>query len=274
VRRQNESESVDESAAMNTTQSVFTGNVVMAVLLCIALGAICILSVVALCYIRRSRKSAETVSTLEMNVRTRGPGTVSRSDSKYLGIIEMLKECDPDDWESYLDAFRAQKLNDDSLRLFPCDPGDDTAAIWKELIPPIGVRMAFKRKWAEHLKLDGDSNGTTPGGLDIATPDTADMDLEEAECEGQGNQTGYGQEEDVVPPMDGDHDGAMPFAQRQSDIAPPHPSRDAVTLQKASDPAPGNMYHDQLEEEEENDDDEAMYRHSVHRQRTRGSFKE
>merc|ERR1712032_344687 len=128
----------------------------MIVLLCIALSAMCILSGAALCYIRRNRKkeSAETESTLaiEMDVRTRGPGsTVStlQSESKYKRIIEILKECDPDDWGLYLAVFRAQKLNDDSLRLFPCDPDDDTVAIWKELIPPIGVRMAFKRKWAE-----------------------------------------------------------------------------------------------------------------------------
>ena len=151
-------------------------------------------------------------------------------------------------------------MNDESLRLFPCNPGDDTEFIWKELIPQIGVRMAFKKKWAVELEHDGDPSHVTPGGMDslgMATPDTRDMDLEEADCE--GNETKF-DNSPVVPPIDGN---AMAYA----DVALPAAPGDVVELQGSTVGAPGNS-------NESGDEDDEMYRPSVQRRQTRGSFRE
>merc|ERR1719361_2670636 len=160
------------------------------------------------------------------------PGSIARptrastiDDSyKYERIIEILKECDPDDWESYLAAFKNEKLTDATLKLIPCDATNDSEAMWKELIPQIGIRLAFKKQWSEENRGDGmatpgvDTPGRTSPGMTIKYEgqgneseqdideavlghNTRDMDLAEPECE--GNETKF---DDPVVPGGGDAD--------------------------------------------------------------------
>jgi len=265
-----DTESNANSSGMNTAQSEGIG--ILEIALIIAVVVICVLLVVVSLYIRKSKQSSKDLSTLEMTVRTRGPGSVTVSDSKYQRIIEILKECDPEDWSSYLDAFKAEKLNDETLRLFPCDAANDEEAIWKQLIPQIGVRVAFKRKWAVELEHDGHR---TPGGLEItpgtathygtaeekephiASPDTSDVDL--AEPEREGNETNFG-DSPVVPQMDGD-----PMGMAFSDIALPAAPNNVMALHGHTGGAPGNG------NESDDDFEEEMYRPSIERRQTRGS---
>ena len=85
-------------------------------------------------------------------------------DERYSRIIVILRECDIDRWEDYLENFKREMVTDKALEFMNCDPKDDEQQIWKELLPQFGVRVIFKTLWNERHGLGHDRNVTT-GGL-------------------------------------------------------------------------------------------------------------
>ena len=158
------------------------------------------------------------------------PPQTEADDSKYSIIIHLLKQCDPDDWRQYLAAFKAEKLTDQTLRHLPCDPNDDTQPIWKELLPPMGIRVAFKTDWKQQLEW-GDSNFN--GELKNEFTDKFDNEFkenmevhevdeeEEVEILDNDHVTPFEPEEPVLPPdveekeMDGNYGLELAEAPRQ-----------------------------------------------------------
>eukprot|EP01084_Bolivina_argentea_P064670 117914_1 len=61
-------------------------------------------------------------------------------DRFYKGIERILKKCDSDEWEQYLDNFKKHKVTDVRLKLI-----NDDDEIWNILIPEYGVRIEFKQ---------------------------------------------------------------------------------------------------------------------------------
>jgi len=256
---------------------------------------------VVLLYLKKKKQTTDELATLAMTTvdsrsvqpefatRTRmGPGSVAGrtrtstvdDDYRYERIIEILKECDPDDWESYLMAFKKEKLTDDTLKLIPCDSSDDAEAIWKGLIPQMGMRLAFKKLWEKELEHDGATPGkTTPGatvikyaesekvevqlagGGQIDRRNTSDMNLEEPECE--GNETKF---DDALPQH---NDGiAAPAVEPDVIALQVEPPRAAFAMGTAGGPS---SYDDMKMVDNESDDEENMYRPGLGRQETRGA---
>ena len=115
--------SVDESG-LGTAVEIALG---------VALCTVCCFLVIVLVYIKRKKSTTDDLSVLAMTAvdsksvqpqfatPTRmAPGSVAQpiatrgadDNYKYERIIEILKECDPDDWETYLTAFKNEKLTD------------------------------------------------------------------------------------------------------------------------------------------------------------------
>merc|ERR1711974_343182 len=91
------------------------------------------------------------------------PGTpkmaLSRS-TEYPQIIEIIKECDADNWGDILQNFEREKVTDKAMGFLDCDPKDDSQEIWKDLLPQLGVRVMFKTKWNDRIRT------TTTAGMD------------------------------------------------------------------------------------------------------------
>ena len=304
---------------------------VVEIALGVALFTVCLFLFAVLFYLKKKKQTTDDLATLAMtnldsksmtpdgDTRTRmGPGSVAKptmnrrqsmfmDDSNYERIIEILKECDPEEWESYLSAFKNEKLTDDTLKLIPCDSADDSDAIWKQLLPQLGIRLAFKKQWSEQLADDplATPGGPTPGTVikyaedanveleevddQVLGRDTRNMDLEEEpECE--GNETNFG-DAPAGPQGDGDDmemvyaDAALPAEAKEPD--------DVVALQEAAPraayegggPPPGNFkrgvtydYNSNAlvsNESDDDEDEENMYKPSgVPRQKTKGQFEE
>ena len=141
-------------------------------------------------------------------------------DSRYSIIIHLLKKCDPDDWYSYFTKFLAEKLTDQTLRHLPCDPNNDAEPIWRDLIPPMGVRVAFKRNWSRQLEMETkhETKGQTqntfesdeaelantmtrrlPSVPDLPKSPATPLDTAELDVDVEGNETRLDDEEPVVP---------------------------------------------------------------------------
>ena len=289
----------------------------MEIALGVSLAVICVFLIVVLFYVKK-RKTTDELAVLEMQsysnqsnksnsnaegavtTRTRmGPGGVAaptrtstaNDNHKYERIIEILKECDPDDWESYLSAFKREKLTDATLKLIPCDTGNDSEEFWKQLLPQMGMRLAFKTQWKKVLQ---EVEKATPGGpgtiikyaenvnLEEAkedeVKDTKDMDTAEPECE--GNETRY---DDAAALPQGDGDG---FEMVYAEAALPAEPDDVVALQ---DEPPRPAYAARSGQEpnfergvtyeynandlagDDSDDEENMYNPGLARRQTRGA---
>ena len=289
----------------------------------VALGAtlavICVFLVAVIFFIKK-KKTTDELAVLEMNLsnksnsnsegtmatpgRTRmGPGSVAQStrgstddNYRYERIIEILKECDPEDWETYLQAFKKEKLTDEALKLIPCDGGADSEAFWCQLLPQIGVRLAFKKEWKQELQ----GMESTPGGpgtvikyaenveleeaKENVVTDTKDMDTAEPEIECEGNVTGY----DGGPALpQGDADGidsaiemvyddeaALPAEPDDVVALQDEPPRPAYAARSGSEPdfKRGVTYDyngDNLVGDD-SDDEENMYKPGRARGQTRG----
>lgn len=301
--------------SINSTEETGLGTAVE-IALGVALCTVCAFLIVVLVYIKKKKQTTDDLSVLAMTAvdsksvqpefatRTRmGPGSVAQStrgsiandDYKYERIIEILKECDPEDWESYLGAFKNEKLTDDTLKLIPCDAKDDSEAMWKELLPQLGIRLAFKKQWSEEVKHDGmatPGGGQTPGrgqspgrdtdmpgttikyegqGLDVeeagngqvAHQDTREIDLAEpeAEAECEGNETKF------------DDGPALP---QNNGIAMAAEPDDVIALQeeapKAAFGAPASYQYNQdnMKMMDDDSDEDNMYKPGLARKQTRG----
>ena len=213
------------------------------IILGVSLAVVCLFLIVVLFYVKKNKTTTDELAVLEMQAsnqsnksnsnsegamttRTRiGPGgvapptrtSVANDNHKYAKIIEILKECDAEDWETYLQAFKKEKLTDATLKLIPCDGGDDSEKFWKDLLPHLGIRLAFKKQWKEELKPIEKATPGGPGtiikcaesaenvGLEEAKDnmvDTKDMDTAEPECE--GNET---KNDDAPAATQADEDG-------------------------------------------------------------------
>ena len=158
---------------------------------------------------------------------TRGPGSVAQlnatqikptgvipdDDYKYKRIIGLLKECDPEDWEIYLKAFKKDKWTDETLQFINTNQSDD---IWSALIPQLGVRMRFQQLWKQQNPTKGGPQSTnySEGDIELAeavgkalplsptsTHGINTAEAEEEECEAEGNETGN-YNEPILPQME------------------------------------------------------------------------
>lgn len=77
---------------------------------------------------------------------------------EYRDIIEILRECDPNNYEVYLYNFQRERITDQILRYTQCDPYNDNELIWKQVLPHTGVRFAFKTLWNQRVDLGFISN--------------------------------------------------------------------------------------------------------------------
>jgi len=72
-----------------------------------------------------------------------GEGVVNNDVFKV--ITDILQQCDENEWETYLQNFVREKLNDDTLQYVDLEE----AEIWKQLLPHIGVRYKFMVLWKD-----------------------------------------------------------------------------------------------------------------------------
>ena len=77
-------------------------------------------------------------------------------NDEYSQIIEILKQCDAKQWEVFLENFKNEKVTDKCMEYLKCDPDDDGQEMWKQLIPPIGVRVMFKSLWNQRNEKEDD----------------------------------------------------------------------------------------------------------------------
>lgn len=104
---------------------------------------------------------------------------------EYSQIIEILKQCDANRWNEFLENFENEMITDKAMEYMKCDPDDDDPEIWKQLMPPFGVRVMFKTLWNERYPKENDevirSATTMNEGPNLDRAETA------ASAEGAGN---------------------------------------------------------------------------------------
>ena len=95
-------------------------------------------------------------------------------EQPYLMIIEVLQSVVDTEWRSCLETFKRERMTDDALRLIPCDTAKDEEAMWKVLIPAMGIRVRFKEIWSAKVHLQqmvkGDEGGNELELAEIKKP--------------------------------------------------------------------------------------------------------
>ena len=76
---------------------------------------------------------------------------IADENDEYSQIIEILKQCDAKQWNVFLENFKNEKVTDKAMEYLKCDPDDDGQEMWRQLIPPIGVRVMFKTMWSDQM---------------------------------------------------------------------------------------------------------------------------
>jgi len=117
------------------------------------------------CMRRRYRKEFEVNEQYLQETHSNGGHEID--DLQYVRIIQLLQQIVSGEWRSYLEIFKREQMTDDALTLIPCDPDDDTQQMWKVLVPPMGIRVSFKKEWNKEMNLKQSkfpkSSGDTAG---------------------------------------------------------------------------------------------------------------
>jgi len=184
---------------------------------------------------------ASVISPSTAHIISPSNATVIGIDQNYQRIMEILKECDPEDWESYLEKFKKEKLTDDTLTMLLSDSGNDIDTFWKELLPPIGIRLAFKKKWSEEMQ----NTSTTPGAFvkvegvgQLLNRNTSNLNIAEvAECEGNETAPNFAQQVNAISPVPPQAD-IDDMKMIDDEAALPDEPDDDISLQKESSEEP------------------------------------